>query len=84
MPELLYSAGLEWIPSDRIAIGVEGRYGGWGVLRSAVWAKLRYSKRRLIVIQVESPLGFFVNNELSDNTYGRGVTFSFERIAGKR
>ena len=84
MPELLYSAGIEWIPSDRIALGVEGRHGGWGALRSAVWAKWRYSKRRLLVIQVESPLGFFVKNEISDNTYGRGVTFSLERIAGKR
>ena len=84
MPELLYSAGIGWIPSDRIALGVDGLYGGWGGLRSAVWAKLRYSNRRILVVQIESPLGLFFNKEVSNNTYGRGVTFRLERIASKR
>ncbi len=84
MPELLYSAGMGWIPSDKIALGIEGRYGGWGGFRSAVWAKWRYSKRRMLVVQVESPLGLFFNKQISNNTYGRGVTFSLARIAPKR
>ena len=84
MPELLYSAGIGWIPSDRIALGVEGLYGGWGGWRSSVWAKLRYSNRRILVVQIESPLGLFFNKEVSNNTYGRGVTFRLERIASKR
>jgi len=84
MPELLYSAGIGWIPSDKIALGVEGRYGGWGGLRSAVWAKWRYSNRRIFVVQIESPLGLFFNKQISNNSYGRGVTFRLERIASKR
>jgi hypothetical protein len=84
MPELLYSAGIHWTPTDRIALGLEGRYGGWGGLRPAVWAKWKYSKRRMVVLQVIDPLGFFVNNKISDNTYGRGVTLRLERLAGKR
>jgi hypothetical protein len=84
MPELLYSAGIGWIPSDRIALGMEGLYGGWGGWRSSVWAKLRYSNRRILVVQIESPLGLFFNKEVSNNTYGRGVTFRLERIASKR
>ena len=82
MPEPLLTAGVGWMPSDRIAFGVQAKYGGWGKLRPAVWAQWRFSCRRMLVVEIEDPMGLFIGNELSDFTYNRGVTFRLERLSG--
>ena len=82
MPEPLLTAGVGWMPSDRIAFGVQAKYGGWGKLRPAVWAQWRFSCRRMLVVEIEDPIGLFIGNELSDFTYNRGVTFRLERLSG--
>ena len=82
MPEPLYTAGVGWMPSDRIAFGVQAKYGGWGKMRPAVWAQWRFSCRRMLVVEIEDPMGLFIGNELSDFTYNRGVTFRLERLSG--
>jgi len=82
MPEPLYTAGVGWMPLEKLAFGVEARYGGWGNMRPAVWAQWRYSCKRMLVLEVENPVGLFLNAEMAKYTYGRGVTLRLERLAG--
>jgi len=83
MPEPLFTAGVGWTPFDRLAFGVQAKYGGWGKMRPVVWAQLKYSCRRMLVVEIEDPMGLFIGNELSDFTYCRGVTIRLERLAGE-
>ena len=83
MPEPLFTAGVGWTPFDRLAFGVQAKYGGWGKMRPVVWAQLKYSCRRMLVVEIEDPMGLFIGNELSDFTYNRGVTIRLERLAGE-
>ena len=82
MPEPLFTAGIGWTPFDRIAFGVQAKYGGWGKMRPVVWAQLKYSCRRMLVVEIEDPMGWFINKDLAEFTYNRGVTFRLERLAG--
>lgn len=82
MPEPLYTAGVGWKPIDKIAFGVEARYGGWGGMRPAVWAQWRFSCRRMLVVEVENPIGLFLGADMAEFSYGRGVTVRLERLAG--
>ena len=83
MPEPLYTVGVGWTPFERFAFGVQAKYGGWGKMRPVVWAQLKYSCRRMLVVEIEDPMGLFIGNELSDFTYNRGVTIRLERLAGE-
>jgi hypothetical protein len=82
MPKPLFTAGVGWTPFDRLAFGVQAKYGGWGKMRPVVWAQLKVSCRMMLVVQLEDPMGFFIGNESSDFTYNRGVTIRLERLAG--
>ena len=82
MPEPLFTAGVGWTPFDRLAFGVQAKYGGWGKMRPVVWAQLKVTCRRMLVVEIEDPMGFLIGNESSDFTYNRGISIRLERLAG--
>ena len=82
MPKPLFTAGVGWTPFDKIAFGVQAKYGGWGNMRPVVWAEFKVSCRRMLVVELEDPMGFFIGNKSSDFTYNRGVKIRLERFAG--
>ena len=47
------------------------------------WMQLRVSKRRVLAIEVEDPVGFFWGSSAAQNTYGRGLRFAIRRVPGQ-
>ncbi len=84
MPEPQMTAGIGWIPSGRVALGVDVRTGGWGGVRPVTWVKVRVSQKRVLGIEIEDPLGWAWGAEWAQNTYGRGVRIQLERLPGER
>ena len=83
MPQPQWTAGFGWAPSDRISVGADVRMGGWGGIRPVTWMQLRVSKRRVLAIEVEDPVGFFWGSSAAQNTYGRGLRFAIRRVPGQ-
>ena len=82
MPQPEFTAGVGWIPSKRLAFGLDYRSGGWGVPRPAAWLDLRLTSKRMLSIEVDDPLGWMWGSEASSNTYGRGVKVTLRRLPG--
>lgn len=83
MPQPQLTAGFGWTPSDRIALGADVRSGGWGGIRPVTWMRLRVSKRRVLGIDIEDPLGLFWGSKVAAHTYGRGIRISLRRVPGQ-
>jgi hypothetical protein len=82
MPRPEFTMGVGWIPSKRLAFGVDYRTGGWGLGRPVTWLDLRVTEKRILSIEVDDPMGWSWGTETASNTYGRGVRVSLRRIAG--
>ena len=82
MPQPQFTLGVGWIPTKRLAFGVDYRTGGWGGPRPVTWVDLRVSKKRMLSIEVDDPLGWMWGTEQASNTYGRGVRVSLRRLPG--
>lgn len=82
MPQPQFTVGVGWIPSKRLAFGLDYRTGGWGGPRPVTWVEWRVSKKRMLSLEVDDPLGWMWGNEASSNTFGRGVRFSLRRLPG--
>ena len=82
MPRPEFTMGVGWIPSKRLAFGVDYRAGGWGLGRPVTWLDWRVSEKRILSIEVDDPMGWTWGAETASNTYGRGVRVSLRRIAG--
>ncbi len=82
MPSPELTAGVGWIPGNRIAFGVDLRTGGWGDTRPVTWLQWRISERRMFTLEVDDPSGLFIGSETSANAYGRGVHVKLERLPG--
>ena len=83
MPQPQLTAGFGWTPSDRISLGADVRSGGWGGIRPVTWMRLRVSKRRVLGIEIEDPLGLFWGSNVASHTYGRGIRISLRRMPGQ-
>lgn len=83
MPQPQLTAGFGWTPSDRISLGADVRSGGWGGIRPVTWMRLRVSKRRVLGIEIEDPLGLFWGSNVAAHTYGRGIRISLRRMPGQ-
>ena len=83
MPQPQLTAGFGWTPSDRISLGADLRSGGWGGIRPVTWMRLRISKRRVLGIEIEDPLGLFWGSNVASHTYGRGIRISLRRMPGQ-
>ena len=82
MPEPQFTVGVGWIPTKRIAFGLDYRTGGWGGARPVTWMELRVSKKRILSVEVDDPYGWMWGTENASNTYGRGVRVSLRRLPG--
>ncbi|MGB1480121.1 MAG: hypothetical protein ACPG66_01980 [Flavobacteriales bacterium] len=82
MPEPQFTVGVGWIPTKRLAFGLDYRTGGWGGARPVTWFELRVTKKRILSIEVDDPLGWMWGSEQAVNTYGRGVRVSLKRLPG--
>ena len=82
MPRPEITMGVGWIPSKRLAFGVDYRAGGWGRGRPVTWLDWRITEKRILSIEVEDPMGWRWGTETASNTYGRGVRVALRRIAG--
>lgn len=83
MPQPQLTAGFGWTPSDQISLGADVRSGGWGGIRPVTWMRLRVSKRRVLGIEIEDPLGLFWGSNVASHTYGRGIRISLRRMPGQ-
>ena len=83
MPQPQLTAGFGWTPSDRTSLGADVRSGGWGGIRPVIWMRLRVSKRRVLGIEIEDPLGLFWGSNVASHTYGRGIRISLRRMPGQ-
>ena len=45
--------------------------------------RLRVSKRRVLGIEIEDPLGLFWGSNVAAHTYGRGIRISLRRMPGQ-
>lgn len=82
MPQTQFTVGVGWIPTKRMAFGLDYRTGGWGGPRPVTWLELRVSQKRMLSIEVDDPLGWMWGTEQASNTYGRGVRVSLRRLPG--
>ena len=82
MPAPEFTAGIGWIPLNRLAFGFDIRTGGWGNIRPVTWLQLRVTERRMLSLEIEDPAGFFIGSDMSNNAYGRGVHLKLERLPG--
>ena len=83
MPQPQLTAGFGWTPSDRTSLGADVRSGGWGGIRPVIWMRLRVSKRRVLGIEIEDPLGVCFGSNVASHTYGRGIRISLRRMPGQ-
>lgn len=83
MPQPQLTAGFGWTPSDQISLGADVRSGGWGGIRPVTWMRLRVSKRRVLGIEIEDPLGLFWGSNVASHTNGRGIRISLRRMPGQ-
>ena len=82
MPQPQFTFGVGWIPTQRVAFGVDYRTGGWGRGRPVTWLDVRVTKKRIVSIEIDDPLGWMWGTESATHTYGRGVRLSLRRLPG--
>jgi len=82
MPQTEFTLGVGWIQGERVAFGLDYRSGGWGGPRPVTWLDLRVSKKRMLSVEIDDPLGWMWGKDVSANTYGRGVRLSLRRLPG--
>ena len=83
MPQPELTLGVGWMPDARFAFGLDFRTGGWGQSRPALWLDLRITKKRILSLDIDDPLGFMWRQDVAAYTYGRGFHLTLRRIPGE-
>ena len=83
MPQPELTMGVGWMPDARFAFGLDFRTGGWGQSRPALWLDWRITKKRILSLDIDDPLGFMWRQDMAAYTYGRGFHLTLRRIPGE-